>query len=150
MNRSYIEQLFATRNALEVMLARRAAQRATPALLRPATEAQERLEACAAKDEASGVLVANREFHMAINAIADNAEGVQLVDQRWILMRALWARVGYGAERYPGVISDHRHLITALSEGDAEAAAAIMGAHVIKAKYELLSRLAESRLLRVA
>jgi DNA-binding GntR family transcriptional regulator len=149
MRADYIEHLFATRGALETMLARRAAERATPSSIQSLRQIQEEFETLVAQDANDGVLAANRAFHTIINNMAENPEAVALVDQRWILMRALWARVGYVPERYHGVISDHRHLIMALGEKDAEAAGILMGAHVLKAKYELLAHLKDAQLLRV-
>lgn len=141
MDPKFVENLFATRSALEVMLVRRAAQMMTPVALKTLREHEERLEACVAADNGAGVLDANREFHQTINAVADNPEAVTLVDRQWVLVTALWGRVGYGPERFAGMVSDHRHLIRAFAADDVDAASVIMGAHVLKAKYELLERL---------
>jgi DNA-binding GntR family transcriptional regulator len=150
MGEDYIEHLFATRGALETMLTRRAAERVVPKSLQALRDVQEEYEAHVAQDAYDDVLAANQAFHKVINDMADNPEAVALVDQRWILMRALWARVGYVPERYQGVISDHRNLIIAISQGDAEGAGILMGAHVLKAKYELLAHLKGAQIMRVA
>jgi DNA-binding GntR family transcriptional regulator len=146
VDQDFIENLFATRGALEVMLVRSAAQLATPASLRPAREHQARLEQCAAAGDSAGVLAANHDFHRAINAITRNVEAIALIDRHWVLMSILWGRVGYGPERFDAVISDHRHLLYALAASDVEAAGVLMGAHVVKAKYELLARIAKQTL----
>ncbi len=52
----------------------------------------------------------------------------------------LWRHYGYGEARFAGVTNDHRHLIRALEQNDAEAASVIMAAHVIKARQDLLGR----------
>jgi DNA-binding GntR family transcriptional regulator len=149
MDPKFVDNLFATRSALEVLLVRRAAQLITPSALKLLREHEERLEACAAAEDAAGVLAANQAFHQMINAIADNPEAVTMVDRQWVLVAALWARVGYGPERFAGMINDHRHLIRAFASEDVEAASVIMGAHVIKAKYELLERLQLQKLGRL-
>jgi DNA-binding GntR family transcriptional regulator len=141
VDRASIENLFATRGALEVMLVRHAAQLATSTSLHPVREHQARLEQCVAAGDPAGVLTANHDFHRAINAMTKNVEAIALIDRHWILMSILWGRVGYGPERFDGMISDHRHLVHALATSDVEAAGVLMGAHVVKAKYELLDRI---------
>lgn len=137
----FVHNLFETRSALEVLVMKRAAQNATPSTLAPVRVHQAQLEAAAEAQDPAGVLRANEGFHSAINILARNSQAVELIDRQWILVKALWARVGYAPERHAGVISDHRHILTALAEGDPEAAGVLMGAHVLKARYELLSRL---------
>ena len=138
---TFVENLFATRAALEVLLVRRAAQHITAGQLRTLQAIEDELEALLAAGDYTGTLSRNRAFHAAINAVADNPEAVSIIDRHWWLISALWQRVGYGPERYPGVVSDHRHLLRALHRGDVDAAGTLMGAHVIKAKFDLLARM---------
>lgn len=140
-DRAMIENLFNTRSAIEVMLIRHAAQRFTRSDRQNLEAIEAELEAHVDRHEDSEVLQLNRRFHTAINAIAENPEANAIIDRHWLFIRLLWSRVGYGPERFAGVVSDHRHLIKALSANDVEAAAVLMGAHVIKAKYELLQRM---------
>ena len=82
----------------------------------------------------------NGRFHSTINQIADNAEACAIVDRHWLLLGRLWAHYGYASNRFPGVISDHQGLLQAFAHGAADDAAAVMKAHVIKAKYQLLAQ----------
>ena len=75
-----------------------------------------------------------------INQIADNPEASTIVDRHWLLIGRLWAHYGYAPDRYPGVVSDHRCLLQAFAQGMEEDAAAVMKAHVIKARYQILAR----------
>lgn len=136
-----IANLFATRIAVQTMLARQAAQHCTPARLEPIENIEAELEECLAAGDHAGVLEHNRRFHTAINALAGNMEAEAVVDRHWLLLSALWRRLGYGPDRFATVVSDHQHLITALRCGDVEAAGILMGAHVTKAKFELLARM---------
>jgi hypothetical protein len=52
---------------------------------------------------------------------------------------APWHEYGYGPERFAGAAGDHRNLLGALHPRGAEAAAVLMGAHVIKSKFALLT-----------
>lgn len=147
IDQTFVENLFEIRSAIEVMLTKRAAQRRTPAHLRRLADMQEELEAYIDRRDFASVLEANRTFHQIINQAADNPDAIALVDRHWLLIAALWHRYGYGPERFAGVANDHRHLMRALEMRDAEAAAVIMGAHVTKAKQELLGRMdAEARI----
>lgn len=137
----FVEELFATRAALETMLIRQAAQHITPAEVQELEEIQAQLETRLDVQDYTGTLNANRRLHAAINQIAGNPEAVGIIDRHWWLITALWQHVGYGPERYSGVVSDHRHLLHALRRRDVDAAGTLMGAHVIKAKFDLLSRL---------
>ena len=70
--RGFIEDVFDMRCAIETMLARRAAERRTPAHLARLRAAAERLEALVDSGDFPGVPHANREFHATINDAAGN------------------------------------------------------------------------------
>ena len=143
-DRKTIENLFDTRSAIEVMLTRQAAQRFTKRDAVVLERIEHDLEQAVDVGDYNSVLVANRNFHTAIYGLAENDEANGIVERHWLFIRLLWSRVGFGAERYSGVINDHRHLMRSLKANDVEAAAVLMGAHVIKAKYELLEHMALS------
>lgn len=139
---NFIENLFEIRTALEVMMVRRAARRSSAADIVELTAIEDALEERIAASDNAGVVAENRRFHQAINRIADNVDALPIVDKHWMLLAALWRHFGYGEARFEGVANDHRHLLTALSVHDEEAAAMIMGAHATKAKLVLLARVA--------
>jgi DNA-binding GntR family transcriptional regulator len=143
--RGFIEDVFDVRCAIETLLARRAAERRTSAHLVRLRAAAERLESLVADGEHAGVPLANREFHTAINDAAGNPGALPIVDSHWLLLAALLKRYGYGDERFPRVIEEHQHLIYAIERQDAHSAALLMGAHIEKAKNNLLRRAAESQ-----
>ncbi len=138
----FVENLFEIRTALEVMMVRRAAQRATPADIAELRAIEDVLEQHIDSGDHAAVVAENRRFHQTINRIADNVDALPIVDRHWMLLAALWRNFGYGAARFAGVANDHRHLIAALEAHDQEAASMIMGAHATKAKLELLARIA--------
>ena len=139
----FVSNLFETRSALEIMLTRRAAMRFHAAEASELDTIEQELEAHVGRQDWDGALAANRSFHQVINRAADNPDAVALVDRHWLLIAALWQRYGYGPERFSGVASDHRHLIRHLRSNDSEGAAILMGAHVLKARQELLERMSE-------
>ncbi|SIO72304.1 transcriptional regulator, GntR family [Burkholderia sp. GAS332] len=141
VDREFIGNIFDIRSALEVLLIRKMVMRATPADVDALREIEARFEACIEAGDYESALRTNREFHTTINTVANNPDAVALLDRHWLLIAALWHRFDYGAERFHGVINDHRHLINAIAERDVEAAGTLMSAHVIKARHTLLARL---------
>lgn len=141
IDRKFVTNLFETRSALEIMLSRRAADRFRPEDADDLERIEDGLEHEITRHEWEAVLASNRRFHQLVNRVADNPDAVSLVDRHWLLIAALWQRYGYGSERFAGVASDHRHLIKCFRNNDAEGAAVLMGAHVLKARQELLERM---------
>ena len=137
----FVENLFEIRTALEVMMVRRAAQRATAGDIARLRAIEDLLEAEIARENYAGVVSQNRAFHREINRIADNVDALPMLDRHWTLLAALWRNFGYGPQRFAGVATDHRHVIAAREANDEEAASAIMGGHAAKAKRELLMRM---------
>lgn len=138
----FIENLFDIRGALETLLAKRAAMRCTKSDVEAAIAIEDQLEDAVARGDYSEVLHQNRAFHSSVNRIAGNPDAEALLERHWVLIASLWRRFGYGPERYAGVASDHRALIRALAGNDADGAVALMTAHVVKAKQELIARMA--------
>ena len=86
------------------------------------------------------VPIANREFHRVINDAAGHPAALPIVDSHWLLLAALLKRYGYGDDRFARVIEEHQHLVQAIERGDGYAASVLMGAHIEKAKHNLLER----------
>lgn len=140
----FIEDLFDMRAALETMLARRAAERRTPQHLDRLRRAEDDLEALVEKCDFASVAEANRRFHTAINDAAGNPGALVIVDRHWLLLSALLRRYGHGEGRFQRVIDDHRHIIHSIEQRDAAGAAILMGAHIEKAKNNLLRRASDT------
>lgn len=138
---SFVENLFEIRTALEVMMARRAATRCTPADIEALHAIEDTLEQNIASGDHARVVAENHHFHQAINRCAANGDALPIIDKHWTLLAALWRHFGYGQDRFTGVANDHRNLIDAMALHDQEAAAMIMGAHATKAKLALLARI---------
>ena len=144
VHRDFIEDLFDVRTALETMLVRRAAERRTGGHLDKLREAEMQLEAAVAAGDYASVPDANRNFHTIINDAAGNPGALMLVDRHWLLLSALLRRYGYGDERFQRVVDDHQHIIRAIERRDPASAALLMGAHIEKAKHNLLQRASEN------
>lgn len=142
--RGFIEDVFDVRCAIETMLARRAAERRDERHLERLRESAAQLEALVVAGDYVSVSQSNREFHAAINDAAGNPGALPIVDSHWLLLAALLKRYGYGEERFQRVIDEHQHLIHAIERRDAHSASMLMGAHIEKAKNNLLRRASQS------
>lgn len=139
----FVECMFDTRGALEIMLTRRATMRRSDAACDEMEAIEEELEAHLHNGNAAGVHDANRRLHHAIYLAADNPDALAVVKRYWVLNAALWRRYGYAPARFQAMVSDHQHLLRAIRQRDADAATSIIAAHVTKAKQELLTRVAQ-------
>jgi DNA-binding GntR family transcriptional regulator len=138
----FVEDLFDIRSAIETMLARRAAERRSREQIARMAAFEDELEAVVRAGRLTDVPPINREFHNCINDAAGNPGAMSLVDRHWLLVAALWARYGSDdSERFARVVDDHRHLIRAIERRDSAAASILMGAHIEKAKHDLLDRM---------
>ncbi len=138
----FVHNVFENRIALEMMLARRAAQRSRAADVDMLRAIEDDLEREIDAADYPAVVGHNKRLHQAINRLAGNDDALPIVDRHWTLLAALWSHYGYGESRFAGVANDHRHLITAIAAHDGDAAALIMGAHTQKARLVLLERVA--------
>ncbi len=141
LDRRAVDNLFSTRSAIEVLLTQQAAQRCTRTDFARLAALQAEFEQRVETHEHAGILAANQRFHVALYAIAGNTDAAWTVARSWLFSNLLWKRVGFAPERYAGMVSDHRHILIAMHENDVNAAGVLMGAHVLKAKYELFQRL---------
>jgi DNA-binding GntR family transcriptional regulator len=143
----FVRNIFDLRIAIEAMLARRAAERIDVRQIAKLEAIEARFEAAAPSRDFRALLAINREFHSLINDAATNPEAAEVLDRHRDLIAALWNLHGYGDDRPAGVISDHRHIISALAAHDADVAASLAMAHAAKAKQALIARMLANQLL---
>ena len=144
VDRDFVDCMFDTRGALEIMLTRRAATRRSDAACDELVSIEDALEQHVRDKDPARVHDANRRFHHALYLAAQNPDALAMIKRYWVINAALWQRYGYAPERFAGMVQDHRHLLRAIRDRDVDAAVAIIGAHVAKAKQELLARIAKA------
>jgi DNA-binding GntR family transcriptional regulator len=123
-------EAYQVREALEMLAARLAVPRMTPAALERLESLIDRMVECAAHDDVEGFFEANTAFHDAIVAASGNRRlgetYRQLVEQmgryRW---RSLVLRGSLKRS-----IAEHRTILRALAAGDAERAAHLVSEHI--------------------
>jgi DNA-binding GntR family transcriptional regulator len=141
----FIVNFYDVRGAIEGMLSGRCAERVDASGLAALKRAAGEVEVATGRGDAEAIVAANRRFHDAINAVADNPEALRMLAQGRVLADALRIRFGYGAGRTEAIVAEHADLMRAIGKRDAERAALIARRHCTRARDDLLSRLGHER-----
>ena len=144
VDRHFLRNFYDVRAAVEGMLTERCAERIGAESLRDLKRAADAFEAAPA-DDAGAVVAANRKFHEILNAGADNPEAIRMLAQGRVLADALRVRFGYGGGRIEAIVAEHRALVRAIERHDAAKAGEIARRHCMRARDDLMKRVAEEK-----
>jgi DNA-binding GntR family transcriptional regulator len=136
VDRNFIVNFYDVRAAIEAMLTGRCAERADASVIAALSEAAADFESAT---DATSRVAANRRFHDAINAAANNPQALQVLAQGRVLADALRLRFGYGEGRPEAIIAEHRALVTAVVDHDVDRACEIARRHCLAARDDLLA-----------
>ena len=103
------------------------------------TQVEAEFEDAAARLDHGAVVSINQRFHEIIGEQSGNPDAADIVNRNQEMLRAIRRMYGFDGTRLPGVLSDHRALISAFREQDAESAAAIGAGHAAKARSDLIA-----------
>ena len=134
----FLRQLFDLHLAVEGVLAQSAAASWVTSDTTALLGMHEELETAVARSDADSVLAINRRFHAFIYEQSNNRDAFATIERHWCLMAALWKRYGYSEGRFPGMLNDHWHIIRALDARDVVGVGLLIGAHVVKARDNIL------------
>ena len=137
----YIDNIYKLRAAVQVMLAREAAQRITPAQAGQLRALCEQHEAAVAGGDAAACVRCNRDLHQFMDKLADNPPAMEVLASRLCLVDAFRRSVGFSPGRLDKVVAQHRRLVRAISRGDADRAARAAHEHTESARLDLLAAL---------
>lgn len=137
----YIDNIYKLRAAVQVMLAREAAQRITPAQAERLRELCALHEAAVAEGDVAACVRCNRDFHHFMDKVADNPPAMEVLASRLCLVDAFRRGVGFSAGRLDKVVAQHRRLVRAITRGDADLAARVAHEHTESARLDLLAAL---------
>lgn len=124
---------------LELLLARRAAERMGAAAQAQLHEVEQRFEFAAKLRDVAGAADLNRELHEIIGNEAGNPDASHIVNRYQELLRAFRRFYGFDPARLSEVIADHRALLASFAAQDADGAAAIAAGHAAKARNDLIA-----------
>ncbi|MBB2991614.1 DNA-binding GntR family transcriptional regulator [Mycolicibacterium iranicum] len=123
------------------VLASRAAEHISDEQLRDLNRIQDRLEVAYRADDHEAAVRLNHEFHRGVNVAAGSPRLAQLMGQ---ITRFALESVYPTVEGWPAhSMRDHRLLLAALRERDAEGARAAMSAHLCAAAGPLIDHLTQ-------
>lgn len=142
VDRRFVENFYDLRGAIEGMLTGRCAERIDAHGLAALQAAARDVETAVSRRDAAAIVAANRRFHDTINAAAENAEALRMLQQGRVLADALRLRFGYGSGRADAIVSEHAELVRAIGRHDAERSATIARRHCMRARDDLLAQLA--------
>ena len=134
----YIDNIYKLRTAVQVMLAREAAQRITPAAASKLRELNELHEVAVANGDTAACVRCNRDLHQFMDKLADNPPAMEVLASRLCLVDAFRRSVGFGVGRLDKVVAQHRRLVKAISRGDGESAARAAQEHTESARQDLM------------
>jgi DNA-binding GntR family transcriptional regulator len=135
------QDLYDLRGALQSLLARRAAERATTTQRAAMARHEKAYAAAARRGDAAAALAANEAFHDALEDAADNPQATALYKSRSAFVNAVRLRLGFGPARMAEAARQHRAILAAIVAQDAEAAAAAAFTHAMAAKRDLIAQL---------
>ncbi len=141
MDAAMLADLYDVRGALQSVLARRAAERATPEAIAAMADHMEAYAAAARARDPATALAANEAFHNAIEDAAGNTQASGLYRARSAFVNTVRFRLGFGPARMAAADAQHRAIHAAIAARQPEAAAAAAFDHAMGAKEDLLKRL---------
>jgi DNA-binding GntR family transcriptional regulator len=137
----FVANMHDTREAIETLLVRKAAENITDAEAEHLERLALRYEEAAAVKDSAGMVVANQQLHRFIAQIADNPEAAEILDRGWELVISIRNRYGFGANRVADIIDQHRRLVASIKAHDSKLAVAVAQEHCESAKFDLLERM---------
>jgi len=141
VDEQFVSNMYDVRLAIERMLVRNGVRNLTDEIVSKLEDIQSQYELYAHDHKLDTLLKLNEQFHKTINGLAQNPEAIQIIDRHWGLIDSLRHKFGFDPNRMDEIIDDHRRLIQALKNRDAERAADVTEEHVIKAKTDLMARI---------
>jgi len=132
-----LQKLFELREMIEVEAAGRAAQRANAGQIAAMRHWLEAMETCFARDDLSGMVTADVEFHRQIIVATNNNILVDLLDSIADLLREMRRASLSIRESLPDTIAGHRAILVAIESRDSKAAREAMYDHLISVRAKV-------------
>ena len=137
----FLLDVFEIREALAGLLAAKAAERMTPAIMAQLDAEEAAFEEALGRGDLREALRANGAFHRIGYAAAGNAEALALMDRHLALIQTLRLRVGFSASRGPDMVAEHRALLESLRAGQPRAAARHARRHIRGSHDDLMRQI---------
>lgn len=139
VDEAFISNLYEIRAHLESLLTRRCAELATDQEIQHLMELTYVWEAETATGDIAAIMRANRSIHRSIYQLARNPVCMELLDHHFGLLSSLRSIYGFGTERLPDVLGEHRELLEAIRQRDGRLAEDSARRHCLAARDDLLA-----------
>jgi len=134
-SRRDIEQMYDLLGVLEGMAVRVATPFITPDQLNSLEALLDRMEAA---DNPASFSDCNNEFHSLVDSLSENQRLIKMVDNLRLGLTAFGFRSFFAPGQIAASIRDHKKLLEAIRDNNAEKAERLMRQHLINAKNRLL------------
>lgn len=145
---NYIANMYDIRAALESMLARRGAEKATRADIEDLAAIHDAYAGSVKNGDSAASVALNIEFHDRLYSLADNPQAVQLLAARTLIVRTVSQSLEpfVGDDRKP-IVAEHADILDAVRRADADDCDRAIWNHMTKARDRLLVRMKQTGLL---
>ncbi|NMG15017.1 GntR family transcriptional regulator [Aromatoleum bremense] len=139
-----LDEIFGVMALLEGQCAHITARKATDADLERLRKIHEKLEKAAGGGDIDGYFEANQAFHQALQKITDNRWLLQVIEDLRKVIKLSRHHSLFSEGRLEQSLAEHRGILAALAERDAERAQLLMRAHIDSGRAAL-ARIAKAR-----
>ena len=139
-----LDEIFSVMALLEGQCAHITARKATDADLERLRKIHEKLEKAAGNGDIDGYFEANQAFHQALQKITDNRWLLQVIEDLRKVIKLSRHHSLFSEGRLEQSLAEHRGILAALTERDAERAQLLMRAHIDSGRAAL-ARIAKAR-----
>ncbi|CAI08228.1 putative gntR-family transcriptional regulator [Aromatoleum aromaticum EbN1] len=139
-----LDEIFTVMALLEGQCAHITARKATDADLERLRKIHEKLEKAAVGGDIDGYFEANQAFHQALQKITDNRWLLQVIEDLRKVIKLSRHHSLFSEGRLEQSLAEHRGILAALAERDAERAELLMRAHIDSGRAAL-ARIAKAK-----
>jgi len=139
-----LDEIFTVMALLEGQCAHITARKATDADLERLRKIHEKLEKAAGGGDIDGYFEANQAFHQALQKLTDNRWLLQVIEDLRKVIKLSRHHSLFSEGRLEQSLAEHRGILAALAERDAERAELLMRAHIDSGRAAL-ARIAKAK-----
>lgn len=143
VDKDFVIMVHELRTALECLLGRKATANITEEALCKLEKLQDEYDRASDEGNAAKVVAVNLKFHGLIYSFGGNSLALETLNSQSSLIRGLRTKYGYCAGRTQQVCLEHRQIIAALRERDADAVERSLREHCNRAGEEFMRLLKE-------
>ena len=146
VDENFINNMYDIRAAIDSMLVRRAAERMDEEDFEYLRETQAAYEDAAQRSDFKDLLKYNQALHDRLHTLADNPDAKIIIERPWGLIDCLRLQYGCGPDRTAMAIREHRELLEAIADHNADRVERLARNHTLNAKKDLIEQMRKKTL----